>query len=82
MWHIAHKNKDANRRDNVTKTQLTRARLNLGLSSAEMAQAMGTEYGTFKKWQNGTRRITGASQKCVELLLAIKGTTTGARFGV
>ena len=62
--------------------ELLKVRKKLGLSAREMAVVMGANYQTFKKWQNGERNMTGTSVKCIELLLAIKGTETGKKFGV
>lgn len=62
--------------------ELLEARQKLGLKPVEMARIIGANYGTFKKWQNGQRKMGGTSSRCIELLLAIKGTETGKRFGV
>ncbi len=66
----------------MDKDQLLEARNILGLRPTEMAKIMGTNYGTYKKWQNGERNMGGTSVRCIELLLAIKGTEAGRNFGV
>lgn len=60
----------------MTPLELQTARLELGLSPTEMARAMGAHYDTYKKWQNGTNRITGTASKCVQLLLESHRRTT------
>ena len=66
----------------MDKDELLEVRLFLELSPTEMANIMGAKYGTFKKWQNGERSMGGTTVRCIELLLAIKGTRTGKKFGV
>jgi len=53
-----------------------------GLSITEMAKAMGAPYDTFKDWNSGRRTLTPMGNRCIELLLALKGTRKGKQFGV
>ena len=62
--------------------ELKTVRAELGLSAPEMAKAMGAPYGTFKDWQSGRNRLTPMGKRCIELLLAMKGTRKGKEFGV
>ena len=66
----------------MTNDELTAARNELGLTPSEMAQAMGVSYDTFKDWQSGRRKLKGATVRVVEMLLAMKGTRVGKKFGV
>lgn len=54
----------------------------LGLTPGAMATAMGVTYDTYKDWQSGRRNMRPTARRCIELLLALKGTRKGKKFGV
>lgn len=66
----------------MNSQELQEAREILGLKPGEMAAAMGTTYDTFKEWQSERRKMSKTAVRCVELLLALKGTRKGKKFGV
>ncbi len=66
----------------MTPKKLQQAREALELSPTEMAAAMGVTYDTFKSWQSGRRAMPAVADRCVELLVAMKGTRVGKQFGV
>jgi len=61
----------------MEKFDINEARAILGLSSTRMAKLMGVSYNTFKCWQNGSNRVTPSTQRCVEILIELKGTKAG-----
>jgi DNA-binding transcriptional regulator YiaG len=60
-----------NERQKMTKAELTAARKELGMNKAEMAKRLRTPYGTYNKWELGTRRVPGVCETALELLLKI-----------
>lgn len=66
--------------EQVEHLKVVREQLNL--KPLEMAAVMGANYDTFKDWQSGRRNMTSTSLRCIDLLLAVKGTTIGRKFGV
>ena len=53
----------------MTHLELSKARRQLGLNKAEMAQQLRTPYRTYVDWERGARRIPGVCQVAVELLI-------------
>ena len=43
----------------MTKEKLKQTRADLGLTQPEMAKALKTPVGTYKKWEYGDRRVPG-----------------------
>lgn len=43
----------------MTAQELKEARLKLGFSMSEMARQLNTPRGTYKKWEEGDRRVPG-----------------------
>ncbi len=62
--------------------KVQRVRKKLGLTRAEMADAMGTPYDTFKDWDSGRRNITPLGVRCMEMLIDLKDTDLGVKYGV
>jgi len=64
----------------MEKFDINEARATLNLSSTRMAKLMGVSYNTFKCWQNGSNRVTPATQRCVEILISIQGSKVGDKI--
>lgn len=43
----------------MTSTELKEARLRLGLTQTQMADALATPFRTYQDWEGGTSRIPG-----------------------
>jgi DNA-binding transcriptional regulator YiaG len=60
----------------MTPIQFKQARLRLGLSQSEMAEALGVEgaHGgrTVRRWESGERTVPGSVAKLLALLLKAK----------
>ena len=54
----------------------------LELGPVAMARAMSLPYDTYKDLKSGRRPLKPIHIKCIALLLAVKGTRKGRRFGV
>lgn len=66
----------------MNNDELTEAREELGLIPSQMAESMGVSYDTYKDWQSGRRKMSASAIRCVEMLVAMKGTRIGKKFGV
>ena len=53
-----------------------------GFTAAASSLALGTGYNTYKEWKSGRRKMTGPTLKLIKVLMAIKGTGVGKKFGV
>lgn len=54
----------------------------LNLRPIAFAKALNTSYSNLKQWRSGERNITPIGVRAIQLLLAVKGTEIGAKFGV
>lgn len=61
---------------------LVAAEETLGLGPVAVARAMGIPYDTYKDIKNGRRPLKPIHRRVLALLLAVKGTRKGAKFGV
>ena len=53
----------------MANQMLADAEKELGLGPVAMARAMNTNYDTYKHWRSRRSNMTGASARCLELLL-------------
>ena len=70
--------------EEITASKLIKIRAYLKLTMSEMADVMGAPYGTYAEWENGRREkvATPAIQQFLRLLVDVRGTKIGKRFGV
>jgi DNA-binding transcriptional regulator YiaG len=61
--------KMAKKYQKMTRHELKAARGKLGMTMADLAKRLRTEYTTYVKWERGERPISGACHTAVELLL-------------
>jgi len=54
----------------------------LNLRPVAFAKALNTSYSNLKQWRSGARNITPIGIRTIQLLLAVKGTEIGKKFGV
>lgn len=54
----------------------------LGKGAAETAEALGTNYNTYKEWKGGRREMLGPALKLSFILIDIAGTPVGKLHGV
>ena len=52
------------------ETDAREARVQLGLSQREFASFIGTDVGTVRKWELGTRRPSGAARTLINVIKA------------
>ena len=51
-------------------------------TAKKAAEILNTNYNTYKEWKSDRRKMTGPSRRLVLVMLAIKGTSIGKKFGV
>lgn len=70
--------------EDITPSKLIKIRSYLGLNMTEMSETMGAPYYTYVEWE-GSRRtnsMTPSTKQFLRLLVDVKGTEIGKRFGI
>lgn len=66
----------------MTGEELAHIMQDLGLKPVSMSRSLGISYSTFKQWKGNQRKIPPIAIRAIELLIAVKDTEIGERFGV
>jgi DNA-binding transcriptional regulator YiaG len=54
----------------------------MAVTAKRAAELLNTSYNTYKEWKGERRNMTGPSIRLIEVLIDIKGTGFGKKFGV
>lgn len=57
----------------MTKEELEEARLKLGFTKKELAEALNTPYSTIMEWRSGRRNMPGIVEVAIECLFRRAG---------